>query len=39
MLRCDPPAMKYWRNKYFRKCNTEIQGISDKGPKEYLEGL
>jgi hypothetical protein len=39
MLRCDHPAMKYWRDEYFRKCNTEILGISNKGIKDYLEGL
>jgi hypothetical protein len=39
MLRCDHPAMKYWRNEYFKKCNTEIQALSGKGPKEILEGL
>jgi hypothetical protein len=31
--------MKYWRDEYFRKCNIEIQAISNKGTKDYLEGL
>jgi hypothetical protein len=39
MLRCDHPAMKYWRDEYFRKCNIEIQVISNKGTKDYLEGM
>jgi hypothetical protein len=39
MLRCDHPAMKYWRDKYFRKCNIEIQAIGNKGTKDHFEGL